>query len=158
MVDRSLGEPRPIVGRFAVYDALSSTSFQQELTMHQGIRQFTIAAIAAAGLAVLPAVVTGTSQKKPTAHHMTGCLQKGDDANTYKLTNVEGTGPKTVEIVGMASGVDLAAHVGHKVTITGTTVKAEAAAAAEHTTDVKKEATEHHMKVNSVKMLSATCP
>jgi hypothetical protein len=90
------------------------------------------------------------------SHSMTGCLQKGDEPNTYKLTNVEGTGPKTVEIVA-ASGVDLAPHVGHKVTITGATMRAKAAAKAEGTKDMKEERGEHHMRATAVQMVSNTC-
>ena len=100
----------------------------------------------------------GQKKAAGSSHSMTGCLQKGDEANTFKLTSVEGSGPKTVEIVGMASGVDLAPHVGHKVTITGTTVGAKAAAKAEGTKGTKEERGEHHMRVTAVKMVSATCP
>jgi hypothetical protein len=132
--------------------------------------QFAVAAVIAVGLAALPAGAAAKGQKKGGgAHSMTGCLQKGDEANTYKLTSVEGNGPKTVEIVGMASGVDLAPHVGHKVTITGHSVGARAAAKTEGkkegTKDEKKgmkndkeERGEHHMRVDAVKMVSATCP
>jgi hypothetical protein len=140
------------------------------------VAQFALAAIVAVGLAAFPTTVGAKGQKKAGggSHSMTGCLQKGDDANTFKLTDVEGTGPKTVEIVAMASGVDLAPHVGHKVTITGTAVRAKAAAKAEGTTgtavgakaaakgegtkDVKKEPGEHHMRASAVKMVSTTCP
>ena len=52
---------------------------------------------------------------------MTGCLEKGADATMFRLTNVEGTGPKTVELHADASK-KLAAHVGHKIAITGTDV------------------------------------
>jgi hypothetical protein len=51
-------------------------------------------------------------------HTMTGCLEKGSDATTFMLTNVEGTGPKTVELHADASK-KLEAHVGHKIAITG---------------------------------------
>ena len=34
---------------------------------------------------------------------MTGCLEKGADATMFRLTNVEGTGPKTVELHADAS-------------------------------------------------------
>ena len=39
-------------------------------------------------------------KQKPAAkaHTMTGCLEKGTEADTFRLTNVEGTGPKTVEL------------------------------------------------------------
>jgi hypothetical protein len=102
----------------------------------------------------------GSTHKKAGggSHSMTGCLQKGSEASTYELTNVEGSGPKTVEIVGTSKGVDLAPHVGHKVTVTGTAVAAKTAAKKEGTKDTKEEQGEHHMKISAVKMVSATCP
>jgi hypothetical protein len=122
------------------------------------------AAAIAVGLGTIPltahAYQEKAAQKKGGggSHTMTGCLQKGDEASVpFKLTNVEGTGPKEVEIVGMAKGVDLAPHVGHKVAITGTGVTPKAAAKAEGTS-VKKEAGEHHMRITAVKMVSASCP
>jgi ABC-type phosphate transport system substrate-binding protein len=129
------------------------------------------AAAIAVALATIPLAGAqgseGTAQKKPAttgqkkaggSHSMTGCLQKGSEANMYELTNVEGSGPKTVEIVGTSKGVDLAPHVGHKVTITGTAVNAKAAAKKEGTKDTKEEQGEHHMRISAVKMVSATCP
>src|SRR5713226_7157830 len=77
----------------------------------------------AVGLAV------GVHAQGAKAHSMTGCLQKGTEANTFMLTNVEGKGPKTVEIV--ASTANLTPHIGHKIEITGTTVSAKAAVKAE---------------------------
>jgi len=126
----------------------------------QRFTKFAVAAVVALGLASFPTIVGAKGQKKAGggSHSMTGCLQKGDDANTFKLTNVEGSGPKNVEIIGTTSGVDLSPHVGHKVTITGTAVGAKAAAKTEGTKDVKKERAEHHMRVSAVKMVSATCP
>ena len=47
------------------------------------------------------------------------------------MTNVQDTGPKTVEIVGSATAANLAAQVGHKIEITGTAVSAKKAAKAE---------------------------
>lgn len=94
------------------------------------------------------------------SHSMTGCLQKGSEANTYTLANAEGNGPKTVEIVETAKGVDLAPHVGHKVTITGTKVSAKRAAKDEGVAtkkEKKEEAGEHHMRVTKVEMVAATC-
>ena len=120
-----------------------------------------IIAIAVAVAVAAPASAGAKGQKKARAggtHSMTGCLQKGDEANTFKLTSVEGSGPKTVEIVGMASGVDLGPHIGHKVTLTGTTVGRKAAAKAEGTKGTKEERGEHHMRVSAVKMVSTTCP
>lgn len=133
--------------------------------MKRSVVRFTFLAAMAVALATIPLAAgaqatKGTAQKKAGggSHSMTGCLQKGSEANTYELTNVEGTGPKTVEIVGMSKGVDLAPHVGHKVTVTGTAVSAKAGAKKEGTKDMKEEQGEHHMRISAVKMVSATCP
>lgn len=83
--------------------------------------------------------------QKPKPHDMTGCLEKGATATTWKLTNVEGGKVKAVEIGETAADLKLAPHVGHKVTITGTVLTG-------------KPAGEHHMRVEAVKMVSATCP
>ena len=39
------------------------------------------------------------AQQAPKEHSMTGCLQKGTEANTYMVTDVEGSGPKSIGIV-----------------------------------------------------------
>ena len=102
-------------------------------------------------------------KEKPAAkpHTMTGCLEKGADATMFTLTNVEGTGPKTVELHADASK-KLAAHVGHKMAITGTevdptTIKKGTAGKPESGAPAAPSAAEHHMRVNSVKMISETC-
>ena len=74
-------------------------------------------------------------------HSMTGCLAKGDESGTFKLTNVE-KGPK--EVVIAETTANLAPHLGHKVEITGVAVPG-------------KDKT-HTMKVSAVKMISTTCP
>jgi hypothetical protein len=81
------------------------------------------------------------AQGAPAEHSMTGCLAKGDDAGTFKLTNLE-KGPK--EVVIAETTANLAPHLGHKVEITGSSVPGKANA--------------HTMKVTAVKMISATCP
>jgi hypothetical protein len=73
---------------------------------------------------------------------MTGCLQKGTEASTFKLTDLE-KGPKTVDIAESTAKLD--PHVGHKVEITGTATTG-------------KDPKVHTMKVTSVKMVSPTCP
>jgi len=90
------------------------------------------------------------------ARSVTGCLQKSSEPNAWTLTETGAKGKQTVEIVETAPGVNLAAHVGHKVTITGTNLSTKAAAAAEHTT-AAKEAGERHMRANAVTMLAASC-
>ena len=77
-------------------------------------------------------------------HSMTGCLHQGSAAGTYELTDLGlADGPKSVAIA--ASSVDLAGHVGHKVELTGVTVKGADAAA-------------HTMSISAMKHLAATCP
>ena len=73
-------------------------------------------------------------------HSMTGCLAKGADADTFKLTDLE-RGPSTVDI--KESTASLTPHVGHKVTITGTAVPGMET---------------HTMKVTAMKHVSGSCP
>ena len=78
---------------------------------------------------------------EPQEHSMTGCLAKGDDPGTYKLTHVE-NGPK--EVVIAQATADLAPHVGHKVEITGIAIPGKDKV--------------HTMKVTALKHLAPTCP
>jgi hypothetical protein len=90
-------------------------------------------------------VIAGTAQAADeAAHSMTGCLQQGSAAGSYELTDLGlADGPKRVVIA--ASTVDLSGHVGHKVEITGTTVKGADAAT-------------HTMTITAMKHIAATCP
>jgi len=108
-----------------------------------------------------PAAQTDNEKSAAKPHTMTGCLEKGADATMFRLTNVEGTGPKTVELQADASK-KLAAHVGHKMAITGTevdptTMKKGTAGKPEPGAAATPSAAEHHMRVNSVKMISESC-
>jgi hypothetical protein len=100
---------------------------------------------------------TKTTHKKTRT--LTGCLQKGDDANEYKLTAAKGS---TWEI--KSDSLKLGDHVGHTVKITGVVsnaamhgMKEDAKAEAkEHGVD--KDSTEHgHMAVTNLKMVSDSC-
>jgi hypothetical protein len=100
---------------------------------------------------------TKTTHKK--ARSLTGCLQKGDDANEYKLTTAKGG---TWEI--KSDSLKLGDHVGHTVTITGVVSNAKMhgmkedakAEAKEHGMD--KGSTEHgHMTVTNLSMVSDSC-
>ena len=96
-------------------------------------------------------------QEKPAPaakkeHTMTGCLQKGAAANTFVVTNTAEKGPKTISII--EAKEPLAAHVGHKIDITGTDVP-NAEAEAMKPTPAKGD---HYMRVTAIKMVSATCP
>jgi len=83
---------------------------------------------------------------------VTGCLQKGDEADEFSLTGDDG---KLYDL--RSSSVKLAEHVGHKVTVSGK-FKAEAYEKGE-----KNEAKEGGNKeagditVSSLKMVSSSC-
>jgi hypothetical protein len=123
--------------------------------------------LAMAFLAVLllaGAAGRAAAQDTPSAAHdktrtLTGCLQKGDDADEFKLTTAKGS---TWEL--KSNGHKLSNHVGHTVTITGVVSNPEMhgakedakAEAREH--DMDKDSTEHgHMKVTNLKMVSDSC-
>ena len=110
----------------------------------------------AAGLAIAQDTTKTTHKKTRT---LTGCLQKGDEANEYKLTTAKGA---TWEI--KSDTVKLGDHVAHTVTITGVVANAALhgmkedakAEAKEHGVD--KDSTEHgHMTVTHLKMVSDSC-
>ncbi|MBI3895743.1 MAG: hypothetical protein HY313_07400 [Acidobacteria bacterium] len=86
--------------------------------------------------------VQAQAQDAPKEHSMTGCLQKGMDAGTFKLTDLE-KGPKEVVIAETTAKLD--PHAGHKIEITGSVVTG-------------KDPQAHTMKVTAVKMISPTCP
>lgn len=100
---------------------------------------------------------TKTTHKKTRT--LTGCLQKGDSANEYKLTTAKGN---TWEI--KSDSLNLGEHVGHKVRLTGVVSNAMMHGAKE---DAKAEAREHgmdkgstehgHMTVTYLKMVSDSC-
>jgi small ligand-binding sensory domain FIST len=85
--------------------------------------------------------VGAQAQDAPKEHSMTGCLAKGDEAGTFKLTDLA-SGPKVVAIA--STTADLAPHLGHKVEITGVAIPGKDKV--------------HTMNVSAVKMISATCP
>ncbi len=108
------------------------------------------------GLATAQDTTKATHKKTRT---LTGCLQKGDDANEYNLTTKGGA---TWEI--KSDSVKLDDHVGHTVAVTGVVSHHKAHAMKE---DVKAEMKEHgmdkdakehgHMTVTALKMVSDTC-
>jgi len=109
-----------------------------------------------AGLATAQDATKTTHKKVRT---LTGCLQKGEDANEYNLTTAKGG---TWEI--KSDSLKLGDHVGHTVTITGVVSNAKMHGMKE---DAKAEAKEHGMNKNSTEhghltatdltMLSDTC-
>jgi hypothetical protein len=110
----------------------------------------------AAGLATAQDTTKTTHKKTRT---LTGCVQKGEDANEYNFT---AKGGGTWEI--KSDSVKLDEHVGHTVKITGVVSNAKLHGMKE---DVKREMKEHgmaenakergHLTVTGLTMVSDTC-
>src|SRR5882762_6612697 len=112
------------------------------------------------------AAETKPAAKAATEHHLTGCLQKGSEPNTFKLTGVtseHAKGMKEWEFVGAPADLKLSDHVGHKVEVTGMMVGMREAEKLEGEakptkTEQREERKEHHFKVTGLKHVSPTCP
>jgi hypothetical protein len=102
--------------------------------------------------AVAALAQAGQAGQAPKEHTMTGCLQKGADANTFIVNNTAEKGPKTIGI--LESKVNLAPHVGHKIDITGVAVPNKEAESAKP----MPPKAEHYMRLSAIKMVSTTCP
>jgi hypothetical protein len=96
---------------------------------------------------------------KPKPLRVTGCLQKGDEKDEFVITDKAG---KKYELT--SKSVALAEHVGHTVTVKGTTVaeeKGEKEAKEEKgEKEEKEEAKEYaggHVLVTSLAMVSPKC-
>src|SRR6266404_8802710 len=110
-------------------------------------RMFAVSAIGAALLWVAPA---GAQEKKAEGStvNVTGCLAQGDEKNEYSIKDAEG------KTYGLKAGseLNLKAHLGHKVTITGTPIEEKKKVKAG-----KVEESEH-LRVSTFSMVSTTCP
>jgi hypothetical protein len=122
------------------------------------------ALVFSAAMAMAAGAATQATHHASAAKSLTGCLEKGDEANTFKLTHVTGGGDW--ELVGAPAALKMSEHVGHKVEVSGTSLSAAAAEKAEHVPGAKKETKaeekeekgEHHLKVAALKHISPTCP
>jgi opacity protein-like surface antigen len=85
---------------------------------------------------------------------VTGCLQKGDEADEFSITGEDG---KSWEL--RSSTVKLAQHVGHKVTVSGPVTR-ESKAEEKKEGEVEKAAGKREygeLRVTSLKMVSPSC-
>ena len=96
---------------------------------------------------------------KSSTRTVTGCLQKTDDANEFRLVGNDGS---TWEV--RSSAVTLADHVGHEVSATGVVSNSTAHNMKEdtkdiaHDTGIKKHNKEHgHMTITDLQMVSHSC-
>ena len=125
-------------------------------------RNFATWFIAVIILATVVGVATAQDTTKPThkkTRTLTGCLQKGEDANEYNLTTKGGA---TWEV--KSDSVKLDEHVGHTVTLTGVVAHPKAHAMKEDTKaemkehGMDKDSKEHgHITVTGLTMVSETC-
>lgn len=109
------------------------------------------------------AQTTDSSQTGKATHHtarnmktVSGCLQKGDEANEYSITD----NGKTYGL--RSRKVDLSKHVGHQVSVTGTLrperEENEASEKQENEANEKNEQKEAgDIRVASLKMIKDTC-
>ena len=112
-----------------------------------------------AGTADLATAQGTTKETHKKTRTLTGCLQKGEDANEYNFTAKDG-GKWEIK----SDSVKLDEHVGHTVKITGVVLNATAHGMKEDAKDemkehgVNKNATERgHMTVTNLTMVSGTC-
>jgi hypothetical protein len=85
---------------------------------------------------------------------VTGCLEKGHEKGEFQLSHVTGGDAEQYELVA-GKGVDLNAHLGHKVEITGE----KASKAVEKSGGKETKETAHeHLKVSSLRHIAAKCP
>ena len=98
------------------------------------------------------------AREEKTEHsrqNVTGCLQKGHEPGGFVLVADDG---KTWELT--SSGVKLADHIGHKVTVTGSRIHESKMQEEKREKDEKKEAGGREygdLKVNSLEMVSSSC-
>ncbi len=116
------------------------------------------AQVGAAQDAKKPAAEPAAKSQK-SGHSMTGCLEKGTKPNTFVLSKITAGEHKEAELVNAPASLNLAAHVGHKVQMTGTSVSPGAASKAEgnHGEEHPAGGHEHHMRPTAVKMISNSC-
>jgi len=95
------------------------------------------------------------SGAKMAHESVTGCLQKGAEAHGYTLTGEDG---KVWEL--RSSKVKLADHVGHKVSVMGSSTKqSEMEEKKINDSEMKENGGKDHgdLKVTSLKMVSESC-
>jgi hypothetical protein len=114
--------------------------------------KYVIASILALGLGSLAWTTQESQTKTKSGKNMsiTGCFQKGDEAGEYSITAQDG------KRYGLhpGSGVDLAKHMGHKVTVTGTKMREENEANEKHEAGGAEAA---DLRVTNIKHISETC-
>jgi hypothetical protein len=105
-------------------------------------------------LTVLAQDTTKPSDDQSKIKAVTGCLQKGDQADLFSITGEDG---KSWDL--RSSTVKLADHVGHQVTVTGSPTR-EAKAEEKKEGQVENAAQKEglgELRVTDLKMVSQSC-
>jgi hypothetical protein len=106
---------------------------------------YSLIAVLAIGLGLFVVQASQNPSKSKTIT-ISGCLQKGDEANEFAITAEDG---KKYELT--SKQVALKDHVGHKVTVTGTLKKED------EDEGESKEGWAGQVRVTSMKMISDSC-
>jgi len=99
-------------------------------------------------------VFAGSANAAPVT--VTGCLEKGHEKGEFQLSHATGGGAEQYELIPGGKSVDLNAHLGHKVEITGEKASEKDEKGAGKMEG--KEAHHEHIKVSSLKHIAAQCP
>jgi|SRR5437016_9505035 hypothetical protein len=105
-------------------------------------------------LSLGPITLTAQDKKAEKSQTVTGCLQKGDEAGEFAIKGEDG---KTWGL--RSTSVKLDEHIGHKVTVTGSTThetKAEEKKEGQ-VENAGSKAEYADLTVTSLKMVSDTC-
>src|SRR5260370_12054804 len=105
-------------------------------------------------LSLGPITLTAQDKKAEKSQTVTGCLQKGDEAGEFAIKGEDG---KTWGL--RSTSVKLDEHIGHKVTVTGsTTHETKAEEKKEGQVENAGSKTEYaDLTVTNLKMVSDTC-
>jgi hypothetical protein len=127
--------------------------------MMRKLERLSLWTVAAMFVCLCPGLLHGAPQmgdeKAAGSKHVTGCLQKGDEAEGFTITDKKG---KVWELHGKE--VKLAGHVGHTVTVNGSATNRSKEDEEKYEANEKKEYGEKEhgdLQVSHLKMVSESC-
>ncbi len=111
-------------------------------------RMLVLSASVSAALWFVPTISAQDKKVEGPTVSVTGCLAQGDERNEYSIKDADG------KTYGLKAGseLNLKAHLGHKLTITGTPIEEKK----EKVKAGKVEESEH-LRVSNFSMVSTTC-
>jgi hypothetical protein len=110
--------------------------------------KFAVGTLALAAIMAMPGMAKAQDEPDNSTHMVTGCIQKPANSNVYFLLDENG---KLWDI--HSKTIKFAPHVGHTVTLTGTTTK--------NSEDQDKKngdsSPQNHLQVTKLTMVSESC-